>query len=55
MATAEIARAEEAVSHKDGPRIVEHLKAAGTWGLEIATKYGLPVAAELLKKALGLP
>jgi hypothetical protein len=55
MATAEVAKAEEAAREKDGPQILEHLRAAGRWALDVAMKYGLPVAVELIKKAVGLP
>jgi hypothetical protein len=34
--------------------LVEHLKAAGKWGLDLATKIGTTVAVEAIKKSLGL-
>lgn len=53
-ATAEISAAEDAAKKNDGSTAFAKLKAAGTWAFETATKIGVSVAAEALKKAIGL-
>lgn len=52
IAISDIAKAEQAAKNKDIYKITEHLKSAGKWALEIATKIGVPVATEALKKAI---
>jgi hypothetical protein len=54
IATAEVAKAENAAKEQDKPKLMEHLKAAGNWALDIASKIGVPVAIEALKHALGV-
>ena len=53
-AVAAVAQAEEAANNNDGPGVMEHLQNAGKWAWDMATKLGLNVATEALKKALGL-
>jgi hypothetical protein len=52
-AVAEVGAAEEAAQKADGPSVVKHLKNAGKWALDVATKIGVNVATEALKKSLG--
>ena len=53
-AVAAVSAAEDAAQKGDGAAIIAKLRAAGTWALETATKIGVSVAAEALKKAIGL-
>jgi hypothetical protein len=50
---AEIGLAEEAAQKADGPSVLKHLKGAGKWALEIASKIGVNLATEAIKKSLG--
>lgn len=52
-AVAEIGSAEEAAQKGEGPVVLQHLKNAGQWALDVATKIGVSVASEALKKSLG--
>jgi hypothetical protein len=52
IAVSDIAKAEQAAKAGDGPKMLEHLKSAGKWGLDVATKIGTSVAAELIKKSM---
>jgi hypothetical protein len=54
MAIGEIASAEVLAKKSDGPGMLEHLKKAGKWSLQIAEKIGVPIAVEALKKSMGL-
>lgn len=49
-----IAKAEKAARSNDQASVLEHLKAAGRWALDVATKIGVTLATETLKKSLGL-
>jgi hypothetical protein len=51
---AEIAAAEEAAQQKDGPKTIKHLKAAGKWAFDVATKIGTAVAAKAIQIAIGI-
>lgn len=53
-AAAAVVKAEEAAKKNDGPGVFDHLKKAGKWALDAATKIGTTVAVEALKKALGM-
>lgn len=53
IAVSEIAKAEKAAQEGKSSKVVEHLKAAGTWALDIATKIGADVAVEAIKKSMG--
>ncbi len=48
-----VAEAERAAGQGDGPTVLAHLKAAGKWTLGIAERVGVPVAVEVLKRAIG--
>jgi hypothetical protein len=54
LATGEIVRAEIAAGEKDTPKVLGHLKAAGQWALDAATKVGATIVAEVIKKSMGL-
>ena len=54
IALGEIAKAEQAAKSGDGPKVLEHLRSAGTWALEAATKIGSKLAIEVIKHSLGL-
>jgi len=49
-----VAAAEKSASEGDGPKALEHLKSAGKWAFDVATKIGTGVATAALKTALGL-
>lgn len=51
-AVGEIASAEYAAQKQDGPAVIQHLKTAGKWALDVAEKIGVNVATEALKAAL---
>ena len=55
LATGAVAAAEESAKKKDGPKVVEYLKTAGKWALDVAKEIGVPVAEAAIKGALGLP
>jgi hypothetical protein len=54
VAVGEIAAAETAAKKGDRTSAFTHLKSAGQWTLDVATKIGTILAAEILKKELGL-
>ncbi len=54
IAVSEIAKAEKAARVGLSSKVVEHLKAAGKWALDVATKIGTDVAIEAIKKSTGL-
>ena len=49
-----VGEAEEAARKNDTSIVTEKLKVAGAWALDIASKIGVNVAAEALKKTIGL-
>ncbi|WP_221053350.1 hypothetical protein [Methylomonas koyamae] len=49
-----VAGAEKAARNGDGPALLEHLKKAGKWSLDIANKVGIAVAAKAIQAAMGL-
>jgi hypothetical protein len=53
-AVGEIAAAEVAAQANKGPKALEHLKKAGKWAFSVAENIGTTIAAEALKKAMGL-
>jgi hypothetical protein len=54
IAVGEIAKAEIAAGEKDTPKVMGHLKVAGKWAFETATKIGTSIAAEVIKKSMEL-
>jgi hypothetical protein len=55
QALASVASAELAAKQNDGPTTLKHLKSAGKWALDTATKIGTTVAAKAIQNALGIP
>ncbi|OIN50322.1 hypothetical protein [Pseudomonas costantinii] len=55
QAVASIGAAENAAKVQDGAKVLEHLKSAGKWAFDVATKVGADVAAKTIQIALGLP
>lgn len=51
-AVGHVAAAERAAAKNDVSGVLGHLKAAGNWTLDVATKIGTTVAAEAIKRAL---
>ena len=54
MALGEVAAAEKAASEGNGPKALEHLKNAGSWVWDVATKIGVGVATAAAKTSLGI-
>lgn len=54
VAIGEVAAAQTAASAGDGPKAIEHLRNAGKWALDIASKIGVGVATAALKSGLGI-
>lgn len=54
IAVGEVAKAEEAANNKDSSKLVESLKAAGKWTLEVATKIGTTLATDIIKQSMGM-
>lgn len=54
IAVGEVAKAEQSAKAQDGSKVMEHLKASGQWALNIATAIGIPIAVEVIRKALSL-
>lgn len=55
LAVAAIAQAEKSAKAADGPSVIKHLHAAGSWALDTAKSIGVEVAAAAIKAAIGLP
>ncbi len=55
VAIGEVATAQGAASAGDGPKALQHLKSAGKWALDTATKIGVTVAAKVIEAAMDLP
>lgn len=53
IAVSEIAKAEQSAKSGDGSKTLEHLKSAGKWALDTATKIGTSLAVEAIKKSMG--
>lgn len=51
---AAVAAAEEEASSGKGAKALEYLSKAGQWTLEVASKIGVPIAIEAIKKSIGL-
>jgi hypothetical protein len=54
IAIGQIAAAETAAEEGDSGTVLRHLKSAGNWALDVATKIGVSVASEAIKKSMGL-
>jgi hypothetical protein len=55
IAVSDVAKAERAAKAGDRSQVVENLKSAGKWALDVATKIGTTLAIEAIKSASGLP
>ena len=53
VAVGSIAAAEAAAKKGDEKSVLDHLKNAGQWAMEIGLKVGVPVAIEAIKKSSG--
>ena len=49
-----VAKAEQAAKDKNPSKVIESLKSAGEWALNIATKIGVSLATEALKQSIGM-
>lgn len=47
-----VGAAESAAKNSDGPSALKHLKEAGKWALDVATKIGTTVASKAIEEAL---
>lgn len=54
LAIASVAEAEQSAANDDGPRMMEHLKKAGSWALDVAKSIGTGVAEAAIKASLGI-
>ena len=54
VALGEVAASEKAALSGDGPSALQHLKSAGGWVWDVATKIGIGVATAAAKTALGI-
>lgn len=54
VALGALASAEIAAKKSDEKTMLQHLKVVGTFGLKIASEIGTSVAADAIKKALGM-
>ena len=52
VALGEVAKAESAASSGDGPTTLKHLRNAGQWALDVATKIGIATAVNAIKQAM---
>lgn len=50
----EVAKAEIEAKKDDGLKALEHLKNAGNWALDVATKIGTTLAAKAIERSIGL-
>jgi hypothetical protein len=54
IAVGSLALAEQAAKKGDGSKTLEYLARAGKWALDAATQIGTSIAAEAIKKSLGM-
>jgi hypothetical protein len=54
MAVGDVAKAERAAEAKNPSKLVEHLRSAGSWALNVATKIGASLAVDAIKQASGM-
>jgi hypothetical protein len=54
LAIAQVAHAEKSARSDDGPSVMKHLRAAGTWTLDVARSIGAETVVAAIKAALGL-
>lgn len=51
----QIAKAQLAAEKGDDPAVMQHLKNAGTWALDVAKEVGAEIVAKLLAHLIGTP
>ncbi|MCA9904598.1 MAG: hypothetical protein KC547_12155 [Anaerolineae bacterium] len=49
-----VGKAEQAARENDKAGVLQYLRSAGKWAFDVATKIGVNVAAEVIKKAAGI-
>jgi hypothetical protein len=54
LIVADIVQAKKAAEAKDGSKVLTFLKSAGQWGFGVATDIGATLAAEVIKKSMGM-
>ncbi|SPD76015.1 putative Pentapeptide repeat protein [uncultured Desulfobacterium sp.] len=54
IAVAEITSAEIAAKEGKGTKVLEHLKKAGIWALDVSKNIGIALATEVIKRSMGL-
>jgi hypothetical protein len=54
IAVVDIGAAKRAAEAKDSEKLVESLKSAGKWALDVATKIGVSLATEAIKQSMGM-
>jgi hypothetical protein len=54
IAVSDVAKAEQAAKVGDGSKVIEHLRSAGSWALEVGTKVGTELAVKVIKAAIGI-
>ena len=52
ISISEVAQAEECARAGDGSKTLEHLKSAGHWALDVATKIGVSIAVKVIEQAM---
>jgi len=52
IAVTELAQAESAAASGDKSKVLTHLKAAGAWAFDVATRIGATLAATFIKEAM---
>lgn len=55
LAIGALAGAEKAAAEANGPKVLEYLRQAGKWVLDLAESIGAPLATKALQAALGIP
>lgn len=54
IAVGNVAKAEKAAEEKDSSKLVNSLKSAGVWALDVATKIGVSLVTETIKHSMGM-
>ena len=54
IAVGQVAAAEKAAQNADAGAVLRHLKGVGKWALDVATRIGVNVASETIKKSAAL-
>jgi hypothetical protein len=54
IAVSDVAKAEQAAKAGDGSKVMQHLKSAGGWALNVGSKVGTDLAVKMIKASLGM-